>query len=696
MKLVIAEKPSVAISIAKVIGANKKKDGYYEGNGYRVSWCVGHLIQMANPDAYDEKYAKWNMADLPIIPSDYKYEVAKATKKQFNILKKLMNNKEIDMVINACDAGREGEAIFRLVYNEAKCKKKMQRLWISSMEDSAIKEGFDNLKDGKDYDNLFESAQARAIADWLIGMNISRLYSCLYKQNYSVGRVQTPILTMIVKRDDEIAKSTRKQFNILKKLMNDKEIDAVINACDAGREGEAIFRFVYNEAKCKKKMKRLWISSMEDSAIKEGFDNLKDGKDYDNLFESAQARAIADWLVGMNISRLYSVLYQQNYSVGRVQTPTLAMIVKRDDEIANFQKDKYYIVELSMNGFTLSTDRIDDEVATEQLINLVDDKIEITDIIQKEKITKPDLPFDLTTLQRECNKYFGYSAKQTLDYAQSLYEKKLITYPRTDSRCLTEDMIVSTVNNILGKNDFDTERIKVVFDSKKVTDHHAIIPTVSSLSEDLSNISESEAKVYRLISNKLHASVGYPLIENTTKIVVLFDGFEFTSAGKVVKDDGFTKYLKDYKSKKNEDIELPDVKVGDVFEVENKEIKEKFTQPPKHFTEDTLLKAMEVAGNDALEKGAEVERKGLGTPATRAGIIENLIFKGFVERDKKNLIATHKGISLVTIVADSFKSAETTAKWEMELSDIAKGKENKEDFLKKIEEEINITIKQYK
>ncbi|EID23575.1 DNA topoisomerase 3 [Streptococcus anginosus] len=567
MKLVIAEKPSVAISIAKVIGANKKKDGYYEGNEYKVSWCVGHLIQMANPDSYDEKYAKWNMADLPIIPREYKYEVAKATKKQFNILKKLMNDKEIDMVINACDAGREGEAIFRLVYNEAKCKKKMKRLWISSMEDSAIKEGFDNLKDGKDYDNLFESSQARAIADWLVGMNISRLYSCLY---------------------------------------------------------------------------------------------------------------------------------QQNYSVGRVQTPTLAMIVKRDDEIANFQKDKYYIVELSMNGFTLSTDRIDDEVATEQLINLVDDKIEITDIIQKEKITKPDLPFDLTTLQRECNKYFGYSAKQTLDYAQSLYEKKLITYPRTDSRCLTEDMIVSTVNNILGKNDFDTERIKVVFDSKKVTDHHAIIPTVSSLSEDLSNIPESEAKVYRLISNKLHASVGYPLIENTTKIVVLFDGFEFTSAGKVVKDDGFTKYLKDYKSKKNEDIELPDVKVGDVFEVENKEIKEKFTQPQKHFTEDTLLKAMEVAGNDALEKGAEVERKGLGTPATRAGIIENLIFKGFVERDKKNLIATHKGISLVTIVADSFKSAETTAKWEMELSDIAKGKENKEDFLKKIEEEINITIKQYK
>ena len=565
--LVIAEKPSVAISIAKVIGVNKKKDGYYEGNGYRVSWCVGHLIQMANPDAYDEKYAKWNMADLPIIPSDYKYEVAKATKKQFNILKKLMNDKEVDTVINACDAGREGESIFRLVYNQVNCKKKMKRLWISSMEDSAIKEGFDNLKDGKDYDNLFESAQARAVADWLVGMNISRLYSCLY---------------------------------------------------------------------------------------------------------------------------------QQNYSVGRVQTPTLAMIVKRDDEIANFKKEKYYTVELSTNGFTLSTDRIDDEVAAEQLLNLVGDKIEITDVIQKEKITKPDLPFDLTTLQRECNKYFGYSAKQTLDYAQSLYEKKLITYPRTDSRCLTEDMIVSTVNNILGKNDFDTERIKVVFDSKKVTDHHAIIPTVSSLSEDLSGIPESEAKVYRLISNKLHASVDYPLVENTTKIVAEFDGFEFTSSGRVIKDEGFSKYLKEYKSKKSEDAVLPDVSIGDVLSIENKEIKEKFTQPPKHFTEDTLLKSMEIAGNEALEKGVEVERKGLGTPATRAGIIENLIYKGFVERDKKNLIATHKGISLVTIVSDTFKSAKTTAKWEMELADIAKGKSSKEKFLKDIESEIQEAVLKYR
>ena len=570
--LIVAEKLSVALSIAKVIGAKNKKEGYYDGNGYVVSWCVGHLVQMANPTAYDEKYAKWNMADLPIIPKEYKYEVSKATKKQ---------------------------------------------------------------------------------------------------------------------------------FTTLKKLMNDKEIDTVINACDAGREGEAIFRLVYNQANCKKKMKRLWISSMEDSAIRDGFNNLKDGKDYDKLFESSQARSIADWLVGMNISRLYSLIYNQNYSVGRVQTPTLSMIVERDNEINNFKKEKYYIVDLELDGFTLSTDRIDNEEKAVDLKELVKDKIKITDVIKQEKITKPDLPFDLTTLQRECNKYFGYSAKQTLDYAQSLYEKKLITYPRTDSRCLTEDMITSTINSILGKNDFDTERIKVVFNAKKVTDHHAIIPTISSMNEDLSSLPSSELKVYELILNKLHASFGYPLKENITKIVAEInsqgDIYEFKVTGKVIVDEGFTKYLKEYKSKKSktEENNLPDISVGDIFYIDKKEVKEKYTTPPKHFTEDTLLKAMEIAGNDELDKNIEVERKGLGTPATRAGIIENLIFKGYVERDKKNLIATHKGISLVTIVSDTFKSAKTTAQWEMKLSDISSGKASKDDFLRGIEKEIKDTISKY-
>ena len=570
MNLVICEKPSVAMSIAKVIGATGRQDGYYEGGGYIVSWCVGHLIQMASPSAYNEKYSKWRLEDLPIIPGRYKYEVVKAT---------------------------------------------------------------------------------------------------------------------------------RGQFNTLKKLMNSKEIETVINACDARREGELIFRLVYEQAGCKKNIKRLWISSMEDVAIKEGFNQLKEGKEYEALYQSALARSKADWIVGMNMSRLYSLIYNQNYSVGRVQTPTLFMIVERDDEITAFKKEKYYTGELYCTGFTLSTDRIDSLEIVEDLVNVVGNTITVRNVEKKEKLTKTDLPFDLTTLQRECNKYFGYSAKQTLDYAQSLYEKKMITYPRTDSRYLSEDMIINTVNNILGKNDFDTERIKVIFNSAKVTDHHAIIPTVSSLEEDMSTIPESERKIYNLILNKLHASVGYPLIENITKIVAVYesqgDVFEFKASGKVITDEGFTKYLKQYGSKKNEDVLLPDLNVGDVLEIKDKEIKEKYTTPPKHFTEDTLLKAMETAGNDTLQKGVEVERRGLGTPATRAGIIENLISKDFIKRDKKNLIATEKGKALIEIVEDNFKSAKTTAKWEIKLSDIALGKSSNEAFLSGIETEIKETIAKY-
>jgi len=570
MNLVICEKPSVAMSIAKVIGATGRQNGYYEGDGYIVSWCVGHLIQMASPSAYDEKYSKWKLEDLPIIPKQYKYEVVKAT---------------------------------------------------------------------------------------------------------------------------------RGQFNTLKKLMNSKEVETVINACDAGREGELIFRLVYEQVSCKKSIKRLWISSMEDVAIKEGFNQLKEGKEYEALYQSALARSKSDWIVGMNMSRLYSLIYNQNYSVGRVQTPTLFMIVERDDEITAFKKEKYYTGELYCTGFTLSTDRIDSLEIVEDLVNVVGNTITVRNVEKKEKLTKPDLPFDLTTLQRECNKYFGYSAKQTLDYAQSLYEKKMITYPRTDSRYLSEDMIINTVNNILGKNDFDTKKIKVIFNSAKVTDHHAIIPTVSSLEEDMSTIPESERKIYNLILNKLHASVGYPLIENITKIVAVYesqgDVFEFKASGKVITDEGFTKYLKQYGSKKNEDVVLPDLNVGDVLKIKDKEIKEKYTTPPKHFTEDTLLKAMETAGNDALQKGVEVERRGLGTPATRAGIIENLISKDFIKRDKKNLIATEKGKALIEIVEDNFKSAKTTAKWEIKLSDIALGKSSNEAFLSGIETEIKETIAKY-
>ena len=540
MKLVIAEKPSVAISIAKVIGAKTKKDGYYEGNGYKVSWCVGHLIQMANPEQYDEKYKKWKLEDLPILPQTYQCEVSKATKKQFQILKKLMNGKDIDCVVNACDAGREGEAIFRLVYIQAECKKRMERLWISSMEDSAIKEGFAKLKAGKDFDALFESAQARAIADWLVGMNISRLYSCVY---------------------------------------------------------------------------------------------------------------------------------QQPYSVGRVQTPTLAMIVEREEAINHFKKEKYFIVDVNLGEFHLSTARIDDRQVAEQLLNLLPKTLTIKDVEIKEKITKPDLSYDLTTLQRECNKIFGYSAKKTLDLAQSLYEKKMLTYPRTDSRNLTIDMVTNTVNGILGKYDFDTNRMKVVFDSSKVTDHHAIIPTISSIEKGVQGLSDEEKNVYDLVTAKLHASMGYPLVEQTTKVMAVFEDFEFTNSGKVIVEEGFTKYIKQY-AKKKEEVILPKIEANESYEIQGREIKEKFTNPPKHYTEDTLLKAMELAGTEDLEKGIEVERKGIGTPATRAGILESLISKGFVERDKKNLLATHKGVALVTIVSEAFKSAKTTAEWETKLSKI--------------------------
>lgn len=567
MQLVIAEKPSVAMSIAKVLGVKNKQNGYMEGNGYIISWCVGHLVGLVSPEIYDEKYKRWNIEDLPIFPKEFKHYVLPKVKKQFSILKILMNRKDINEVINACDAGREGELIFRLVYKQAKCKKDI---------------------------------------------------------------------------------------------------------------------------------KRLWISSMEDRAIKEGFENLKEGHDYDNLFASATARAKADWLVGMNLSRLYSLLYKQNYSVGRVQTPTLALMVKREGDIQSFKKEKYYTVELDLDDFSLTTERIDNPDIAEQLKNLVPETIKIDYVEEKEKITKPDLPFDLTTLQRECNRYFGYSAKQSLDYAQSLYEKKLITYPRTDSRYLTEDMITSLVNNILGKNDFDTDRIKVIFNTKKVTGHHAIIPTASASIEEIESLPESEKRVFKLIKNKLHASFSYPLKEKLTKIIAEFDGFEFITKGKTVIDGGFTKYLEDYKPKDKKDNPLPIVNPGDEFSIKEKTIKEKYTQPPKPYTEESLLKAMEIAGKGEIDKGIEVERVGLGTPATRAGIIENLIYKKYIKREGKNLIPTHLGLAVISIVAKELKNAKLTSDWETSLYYISKGKSREEDFLQEIEAFIAKQIDLYK
>ena len=567
MKLVIAEKPSVGVALAKVIGANQRRDGYFEGNGYIVSWCVGHLVRMANPDKYDEKYAKWKIEDLPIFPEEYLYELNPKTKKQFALLKKLMQDKKVDTVINACDAGREGESIFRLVYQQAKCKKPIQRLWISSMEDQSIKEGFQNLKDGRDYENLFESAQARSIADWLVGMNLSRLYSCLYNQNYSVGRVQTP---------------------------------------------------------------------------------------------------------------------------------TLNMIVQRDGEIDRFIKEKYYTVEIIGDGITLSTERIDDYEVADQLRNLIDEKIIITDVEKKEKVTRPDKPYDLTTLQREANKVFGYSAKKTLDITQKLYEKKLVTYPRTDSRYLTEDMKEMTkllLNRLERDFQFDEKSFSSIFDNSKVTDHYAIIPTMSVEMSKLESLSTEEKNVYELIKAKLLMACSKPLIESMTKVIYEYDGFTFTANGKTVIENGFREY--EVKKKESKEKILPNLSSGDEIVVLDVVIQEKFTKPPQHFNEDTLLKAMEKAGADFLDKDIEVERMGLGTPATRAGIIENLINKGYVERDKKNLLATHKGTSLVAIVADEFKSAETTSHWEMKLSDIASGKFSKDEFIGAIQKTIQKTIDLY-
>ncbi|HGS8953091.1 TPA: DNA topoisomerase 3 [Clostridioides difficile] len=564
MKLVIAEKPSVAMSIAKVIGANSRKDGYVEGNNYIVSWCVGHLVRMSNPETYDERYKRWNIADLPIFPDNYKYEVSKYTKKQYSILKKLLADKRVVEVVNACDAAREGELIFRLVYNQARCKKPIKRLWISSMEDKAIKEGFNNLKDGIEYENLYRSALARGQADWLVGMNLSRYYSCLHNKNYSVGRVQTP---------------------------------------------------------------------------------------------------------------------------------TLSMVVDRDKAIRNFEKEKYFTVQIDANNMKLETSRIDEKEKADKLLSSIPGIIEIKEIEKKRKITRPDRLFDLTTLQRECNKYFGYSAKQTLDYAQSLYEKKLITYPRTDSRFLTDDMVdnVKSYVDSFG-NDFDEKNFKSIFDSKKVEDHHAVIPTSASLDFDTTSLQRSEEKVFELIKAKLLAARSGNLITENTRLICGVKGYEFTTTGTVVIDEGYTKYLTPY-IKKKEDKVLPKLDEGDKLNVESKKINEKYTNPPKHYTEDTLLKAMELAGSDA-NQDVELERKGLGTPATRAGILENLINKELIKRDERKLISTEKGEKLVSLVADFLRNPNTTVDWEVKLYEISEGKADLKDFIGDVEKRIREVISQ--
>lgn len=583
MNLVIAEKPSVAQSIAKVIGAITKHDGYLEGSGYLVSWCVGHLVELAEPEEYDGKYEKWRKEDLPIMPGkdgmDWRYQVSMATKKQFNILKELM------------------------------------------------------------------------------------------------------------KRDD---------------------VDCTTNACDAGREGELIFRLVYDKVGCKKPIKRLWISSMEDEAIADGFAHLKDGADYEKLYEAALCRERADWIVGINATRLFSTLYGQTLNVGRVMTPTLALVVEREAAIHSFKPESFYTVILNCNGVKLSSDRIGDKEKAEALAaecNLIGEVL-IIDASKKEKQEKAPALFDLTNLQREANRRLGYTAQQTLDYTQSLYEKKLVSYPRTDSRFLTEDMeaslpgLIAKIEKIAKCEATAEKNFKAVINGKKVSDHHAIIPTASVDKANLEELPSGEREVLKLIAIRLLEAVSAPCRYMETVIDAGCNGHQFKAKGKQVIDEGWKAIAPSKKSDKDEDNDQEisvGINAGEKLKINSKECKEGKTSAPKSFTEDTLLSAMEKAGADEIPD--EAERKGLGTPATRAGIIEKLVRIGFIERrgDKKTkyLVPTHKGEALITIVPESIQSASLTADWEQRLLEIEKDTYSGSQFMNEIDELISNLIDTY-
>ena len=576
MKLVLAEKPSVAQSIAKVIGATKREDGYLEGNGYIVSWCVGHLVELAQPESYDSKYSKWSYNDLPIFPDSWQYQVSAATKKQFGILKKLMARKDVESLVCATDAGREGELIFRLVYHQCHCKKPIERLW---------------------------------------------------------------------------------------------------------------------------------ISSMEDSAIQEGFAHLRPGSDYDALYEAALCRERADWLVGINATRLFSTLYGQTLNVGRVMTPTLAMAVMRETAIAAFRPEPFYTVQLDTGSIKLTSNRFNDKADAEAVISrCTENKAIITKAEKKEKSEKPPLLYDLTSLQREANRVLGYTAQQTLDYAQSLYEKKLITYPRTDSRFLTEDMesmLPDMVEKLFSMFPVEgTKHISIhakqVINGKKVTDHHAILPTKEVGNHHLSELPKGEQEVLNLVVTRLFSAVGDPYCYAETVIEATCGDTVFSAKGKTKLQDGWKVFEKRQESTKTEK-ELPAVLINDVLKITSVEIKEGKTSPPKHYTEDTLLQSMENAGVDEMPE--DVERKGLGTPATRAGIIEKLVRIGFLERkgDKKTkyLIPTHKGTALVTVMPEQIQSPSMTADWEEKLLLIERKEYSGEDFMQEIKDVIFHLVKHY-
>ena len=573
--LIIAEKPSMAATIAAALGAKEKKDGYIAGSGYLVSWCVGHLVQLAEAAAYGEQYKKWSYDSLPILPQEWQYAVAS-------------------------DKG--------------------------------------------------------------------------------------------------------KQFKILKDLMHRADVSEVVNACDAGREGELIFRFVYDVAGCKKPMRRLWISSMEESAIKAGFASLKDGKAYDPLYSSALCRAKADWIIGINMTRLFSCLYGKTLNVGRVQTPTLKMLVDRDAAITTFKKEKYYHVRLSLSGVEAASAKIHAADGAGNLKAACEAAQAVcTSVTREKKTVAPPKLFDLTSLQREANRIYGYTAKQTLDLAQALYEKKLLTYPRTDSSYLTDDMSGTAAQIaalLAGKLPFMqgadfTPEISRVLDSKKVSDHHAIIPTIELTKTDLAALPESERNILTLAGARLLMACAEPHIFEAVTVVFSCAGQEFTAKGKTVLAEGWKglerRFMATLKKKADTEddeenalsLDVPPFAEGQTFDNPQAAVTEHFTTPPKPHNEASLLSAMERAGNE--ETDPDAERRGLGTPATRAAIIEKLVKGGFVERKGKQLIPTKSGIELVCVLPEVLTSPQLTADWENNLTQIAKGNADPDSFMTGIE-----------
>lgn len=569
MKLIICEKPSVGMTIASALGIETKKDGYMEGTDFLVSWCIGHLAELSEPSCYGKCYEKWSLEALPILPETWQLTVSKDKEKQFSVLKTL----------------------------------------------------------------LFRS-----------------------------------------------------------------DVTEVINACDAGREGELIFRFVMEKAGCKKPIKRLWISSMEENAIRKGFENLKDGTDYDNLYRSALCRAKADWLVGINATRLFSLLYNHTLNVGRVQSPTLKMLVDRSEAIMSFKKEKYYHVRLALDGAEAVSEKLSEKEEAEKVAKTCKGKTAVcTSVISEKKETPPPKLFDLTSLQKEANRIFGYTAKQTLDLAQSLYEKKLLTYPRTDSNYLTDDMKETAdkvILMLLSKLSFMqsiefTPEITGLLNSKKVSDHHAVIPTMEFQKTELSLLPESERNILFLAGARLLMASAASHIYETVTAIFSCEEHTFTAKGKTVLSSGwkeiealFLMSLKEKPEKENEK-ELPAFCEGESFESFPIKVTEHDTLPPKAYTESTLLSSMERAGNKETTENAE--RKGLGTPATRAAIIEKIIKAGFVTRKGKQLLPTKDGMNLISVLPEALTSPLLTAQWENELSRIEKGEADANSFMEKIE-----------